>query len=290
MSSDRITIKRLHGEVKLLEKEPLELVQAYPMEDNMYIWYFIMKGPIDTDYFGGYYIGKIMLSHGYPQSPVDFMMLTPSGRFEIGKKICLTNSGYHSDQWTAMWNMRTIILAFLSIMSDDSTTGISHIKESPAQRKNHALNSFDYNLRNHSDLLKKFTKFVVLSDDGEKIIRMKTHEEVSQEYNDILQKDIQKRNKKLEKEKIKKSKEEPSCDVSNTPNLLGVLSEIKEEDKQEIKEEKKVRKTKKIIDKEEPCSDISKTPNKLGVFSENKKDNLSQTKTVIKIVRRKKQE
>ena len=86
----KICIKRLQGDAKILAKHPVDDLEAYQDEKDMLIWYFLLKGPSDTHYEGGLYIGKIMHSPEYPFKAPDFMMLTPSGRFDIGKKICLT--------------------------------------------------------------------------------------------------------------------------------------------------------------------------------------------------------
>ena len=167
-----VTQKRLMGELKLLHKEPLELIDTYPDEKDSLIWYFVVRGPEDTDYTGGFYIGKILHSPEYPYKPPEFMMLTPSGRFDIEKKICLTNSGYHLESWSALWNMKTLLIGFLSIMADDSTSGISHIKESVWRRNQLASESINYNMKYHSEKWLKFERFVNL--DG----TPKTNEEI----------------------------------------------------------------------------------------------------------------
>ena len=105
-----------------------------------------MRGDADTDYKGGRYIGRIEVPADYPKNPGNFFMLTPSGRFEIGKKICLTNSGYHKESWSPMWNLKNMVIAFASIFGDDTTSGISHIKRTPAERKEMAAKSMQYNL------------------------------------------------------------------------------------------------------------------------------------------------
>jgi ubiquitin-conjugating enzyme E2 J2 len=155
-----ITQKRLVGDQRILQKEPLEFIDSYPDEKDMLVWYFLLRGPEATDYKGGYYIGKVMHNPEYPIKGPDYMMLTPSGRFDIEKKICLTNSGYHSESWSSAWNIKTILLGFLSIMLDDSTSGISHIKRSPEERKMLAENSISYNMMYHKDKWIKFERFV----------------------------------------------------------------------------------------------------------------------------------
>ena len=37
----KICQKRLHGDIKSLEKEPLDFIETYPDENNMLIWYFL---------------------------------------------------------------------------------------------------------------------------------------------------------------------------------------------------------------------------------------------------------
>jgi len=87
--------KRFAGEVKILAKEPLHYATAYPDENDPLTWYFLIKGQMGTEYENGEYIGKIVHNVNYPVSPPDYYMFTPSGRYDINKKICLTNSSYH---------------------------------------------------------------------------------------------------------------------------------------------------------------------------------------------------
>lgn len=155
-----LTKKRLRQDFKLLHKEPDSYFEAYPREDNILEWDFLIKGPKDSHYTGGYYVGKIMHNPEYPLKPPDFMMRTPSGRFDIEKKICLTNSGYHSSDWSPMWTIHAILAGFLSIMLDDVDNGISHIKQSKEARVIMANNSIEFNKKYLGDVIKKFTRFL----------------------------------------------------------------------------------------------------------------------------------
>jgi ubiquitin-protein ligase len=160
MSLSRLTIKRLKGDLKLLRKDPPEYIEAFPDSENVLIWYFLVKGPDFSDFNGGYYIGKIMHDKEYPLKPPDFMMLTPNGRFDIGKKICLSNSGYHSNEWSAMWTIKAILTGFLSIMLDDKEKGISHVYQSKSIRETLAKKSIKYNNDNYPDIVKKFKRLL----------------------------------------------------------------------------------------------------------------------------------
>ena len=160
--------KRFANEKKMLEQEPLHYSTAYPDEENPLIWYFIIIGQEDTDYYGGKYIGKITHSTKYPVEPPAYEMFTPSGRFEILKNICLTNSGFHKNEWSSTWNIKTILIAFNSILYADDTTGISHIKRTKEERIKLAQDSDEYNKINHAQIYEKFMTFKYLSHDSPK--------------------------------------------------------------------------------------------------------------------------
>lgn len=152
--------KRLCGDIKLLKKDPHKYIDVSPDEKDLLTWYFLVKGPEFSDFNGGYYIGKIMHNPEYPFKSPDFMMLTPNGRFDINKKICLSNSSYHSSEWSAMWTIHAILTGFLSIMLDDKENGISHIHQTKSEREIAAKNSIEYNKRYHPEIIKLFTRFI----------------------------------------------------------------------------------------------------------------------------------
>lgn len=160
MAATPMCRKRLLGEIKLLKKDPHKFIDVAPDENDILKWYFLIKGPEFSDYAGGYYIGTIIHNPEYPIKAPDFMLLTPSGRFNINKKVCLSNTGYHDDEWSPMWNIHSILTGLLSIMLEDKETGVAHIFESKESRKEKAKNSMEYNQKNHMNILKRFTRFI----------------------------------------------------------------------------------------------------------------------------------
>ena len=38
-------------------------------------------------------------------------MMTPTGRWEVGKEICLSASAYHQETWDMNWNLRTLVMS-----------------------------------------------------------------------------------------------------------------------------------------------------------------------------------
>jgi ubiquitin-conjugating enzyme E2 J1 len=77
-------------------------------------WHFTLRGPPAGGFKGGRYHGRIIFPSDYPFKPPDFMFLTPNGRFEVGKKICLNISGYHTETWRPVWGVRTALIAIIS--------------------------------------------------------------------------------------------------------------------------------------------------------------------------------
>ena len=72
------------------------------------------------------------------------MVFQPNGRFETGKKICLSISGYHPETWQPSWSIRTALLAIIGFMP------------TPGQG---TIGSLDYPSEERKKLAKKSTNF-----------------------------------------------------------------------------------------------------------------------------------
>lgn len=69
------------------------------MGENLFEWHYVLEGPKDTDYEGGWYWGVLRFKATYPMSPPAVIMLTPSGRFKPGERLCLSISDFHPESW-----------------------------------------------------------------------------------------------------------------------------------------------------------------------------------------------
>lgn len=127
--------------VKRLMREAMELAEATeeycarPLEDNLFEWHFTVQGPKGTEFEGGIYHGRILLPKEYPMHPPHIILLTPNGRFEVNKKICLSISGHHPETWQPSWSIRTALLALIAFMPTPAEGTIGSIDYSPAERK-----------------------------------------------------------------------------------------------------------------------------------------------------------
>lgn len=127
--------------VKRLMREALELAEATeeycarPLEDNLFEWHFTVQGPKGTDFEGGIYHGRILLPKEYPMHPPHIILLTPNGRFEVNKKICLSISGHHPETWQPSWSIRTALLALIAFMPTPAEGTIGSLDYRPDERQ-----------------------------------------------------------------------------------------------------------------------------------------------------------
>jgi len=128
-----------------MQKEPPPFVWAVPDEKNVLTWDYIIRGPPDSPYAGGEYHGQLMFPAEYPFKPPGIKMITPSGRFQPGKKICFSMSDFHPGTWNPAWSVATILTGLLSFMlSDEMTTG--SVNSSDDIRRAYAARSHEWNL------------------------------------------------------------------------------------------------------------------------------------------------
>lgn len=241
MAEILITEKRLRNELKDLKKNKLDFAQAIQDETNKFIFYFLLVGDKEDPkskettghYTGGYYIGKIILPPTYPDKPGDFMMLTPNGRFSVNSKICLTNSGYHSESWSPIWSIRNMILGFASIFYVDLDKGISHIKMTKSERLKMASESIDWNKTNQRDIFNKFDQFINEDYTVKKIVQIDNSivdepvkEVIKVKKNDQL--DQKQLEAQKEKEMEEKLMEEIMVDIKKKEDDKRILKEAEE--------------------------------------------------------------
>ncbi|XP_075869134.1 ubiquitin-conjugating enzyme E2 J1 isoform X1 [Nelusetta ayraudi] len=136
-------VKRLMKEAAEL-RDPTEHYHAQPLDDNLFEWHFSVRGPPDSDFDGGVYHGRIVLPPEYPMKPPSIILLTPNGRFEVGKKICLSISGHHPETWQPSWSIRTALLAIIGFMPSKGEGAIGSLDYTPEERKALAKKSLDF--------------------------------------------------------------------------------------------------------------------------------------------------
>ncbi|BGP29832.1 hypothetical protein JCM10296v2_001578 [Rhodotorula toruloides] len=134
LSTRSAGVRRLLQEAKELENDDCPDFAAAPLEDDLFSWHFTIRGP-GGDYEGGLYHGKMILPSEYPFKPPEIYMLTPSGRFEVNKKICLSISSFHPETWQPSWGVRTALLALMAFFDTEPKGAVGSLDAPPAERQ-----------------------------------------------------------------------------------------------------------------------------------------------------------
>ncbi|GAA6036973.1 hypothetical protein JCM8097_005486 [Rhodosporidiobolus ruineniae] len=127
-------VRRLLQEAAELSSDKDASYYAGPLEDDLFQWHFTIRGP-GGDYDGGVYHGKMVLPSEYPFKPPEVYMLTPSGRFEVNKKICLSISSFHPETWQPSWGIRTALVALMAFFETEPKGAVGSLDAPPAERK-----------------------------------------------------------------------------------------------------------------------------------------------------------
>lgn len=160
MSSRRSnnTNSRLKQDYIRLKKDPVPYITAEPLPSNILEWHYVVSGPENTPYEGGYYHGKLVFPSEFPFKPPAIYMLTPNGRFKTNKKLCLSISDFHPDTWNPAWSVSTILTGLLSFMNERCPT-LGSVESTDHDKRQFAYNSLEYNLKN-KDFCELFPELV----------------------------------------------------------------------------------------------------------------------------------
>ncbi|KAL1835910.1 hypothetical protein VTJ49DRAFT_5894 [Mycothermus thermophilus] len=129
------TIRRILREAHELTTAPSADYHAAPLETDLFEWHFTLRGPPNSPFERGIYHGRITLPPTYPLRPPSFRFLTPSGRFEPNREICLSISGHHEETWQPAWGVRTALVALRSFMETDPKGQLGGVDASEEVRR-----------------------------------------------------------------------------------------------------------------------------------------------------------
>lgn len=165
-------IRRIQLELKEISGSRSRHWTAAPAGDDLFEWQFVIRGPPATDFEGGIYTGRLVLPVNYPFAPPSITLLTPNGRFEVGKKICLSNSNYHPELWQPAWGIRTMMEALRSHFPVPGDGAIGAIDLPSDLRRRLARESLDFicplsNNKKNRELLPELTPEEMLEEEPE---------------------------------------------------------------------------------------------------------------------------
>jgi len=149
-------LTRLRKELKAIGQDPPPHIHVSCDESNILAWSYLLEGPPDTPYYGGWYWGRLKFPRDYPFSPPSILMVTPNGRFQTNMRLCLSMSDYHPESWQPAWSLATVLKGLLSFMCEESpTAGAVDPPPSNEERQRLAQCSLEWN-KAHGDFLKAF--------------------------------------------------------------------------------------------------------------------------------------
>lgn len=154
--------RRLTKELRSLQKDPIESpkISVQPNEANILEIHYVIEGSDNTPYAGGIYWGKLIFPSNYPLKPPSVMMITPSGRFQPERRLCLSMSDFHPETWNPLWSVSTILTGLYSFMIETSST-VGSIETSTSQKLEFARQSLAFNVRDPA-FCKLFPQYVEL--------------------------------------------------------------------------------------------------------------------------------
>jgi len=150
MASSGQAVRRLRRDLEQLRKESNPQLAVRPSGASMLEWHFALHSlPADTPYGQGCYHGKLVFPEDYPHAPPAMMMLTPNGRLETQRRLCLSMSDFHPESWNPAWSIESILVGLISFMIDArDPNGIGVICEPKEKRQQLARSSWAFNHKN----------------------------------------------------------------------------------------------------------------------------------------------
>ena len=154
MSQNSAAIRRLKKDYRAIQRNPVDNITVYYDPQDIFTWYFLIKIN-EEPYINGEYIGKLLFPTDFPQSPPGIMILTPNGRFETNKRICMSLSDFHPESWSCIWTVSAVLKGIYSFWWDNDKTSIGAVRAPCNETKiKYAQTSKNYN--SNLDIYQKF--------------------------------------------------------------------------------------------------------------------------------------
>lgn len=182
MGRNRGAVLRLQQDYINLNKDPVPYIRAEPLPWNILEWHYVINGPENSPYYGGYYHGCLVFTQQYPFKPPSIYMRTPNGRFQVNRRLCLSISDYHPDEWNPAWSVSSILTGLLSFMLEESAA-LGTMVTLRKEKLQFAYDSLEYNLKDNT--------FNTLFPDLCKEIKQKVKERESNEADKLAKCDTQ---------------------------------------------------------------------------------------------------
>lgn len=120
-----INTKRLLKDIKELRDKPIDNIYYIENEENIYLGYSMIIGPINTPYENGFYFFDFIFPENYPFSPPKVIFKNYDGvtrfnpNFYINGRVCLSIlNTWPGDKWSACQSLKSILLVLSTVLND----------------------------------------------------------------------------------------------------------------------------------------------------------------------------
>jgi len=188
--SQKSYTSRLKQDYIRLKQDPVPYINAEFLPSNILEWHYVIEGPADSPFKGGYYHGSLIFTKDFPFKPPSIYMYTPNGRFKPNKRLCLSISDFHPDTWNPAWSVSTILTGLLSIMLENSPL-LGSCESTLYEKRKLAMNSLDFNIKNETfkelfpDLVKEIEEKLVKINEMKKQNEKEASEKAASEANQV---------------------------------------------------------------------------------------------------------
>lgn len=129
-----------------LGKEPIPQICVQPESDNLYNCHFLLTFDSGV-YARGEYHGLLKIPKDYPMAPPRISFFTPSGRFEVGERICVSFSDYHPELWNPSWGIESVLVGLQSFFQEECPEAIGSMMAPAETRRKFAVESHEFNMK-----------------------------------------------------------------------------------------------------------------------------------------------
>lgn len=185
MGRNRGAVLRLQQDYKNLKKDPVPYIHAEPLPWNILEWHYVIAGPESSLYTGGYFHGTLVFTQQYPFKPPSIYMQTPNGRFQTNRRLCLSISDYHPDEWNPAWSVSSILTGLLSFMLEN-TRALGTIETTNAEKSKFARDSLAFNLKDNNFK----TLFPELCDEIKGILEKRQESTANEETDEMIRNNL----------------------------------------------------------------------------------------------------
>ena len=127
-------VKRILREIREMASDTSLAYHAEAVESDIFEWHFAILGAEDSEFESGIYHGRVLLPPEYPFKPPSFVLLTPSGRFQVNEKICLSITQHHPEHWQPSWSVRTALTAVRAFMPSPAEGAVGSLDYTKEER------------------------------------------------------------------------------------------------------------------------------------------------------------